>query len=243
MRAGVDPKNVDRALEAIDTEVRQLGAERPDACRGRRNARIPDRVDPAAARDQLQHRQLPADVRAVRPGARLRSAPPGAPRSGDDRRDPIRGGRSAEPRARRGRCRRARRSPRSGRAVTAPAVQSATRAVFFDVDFTLIYPGPAFQGGGYRDFCARHGVEVDPERVRSRRRRRRPPCSIRAATSTTTTRRSTSTTRGGSSKAWAAPDRGSKPRHATSTPNGPPATISRCTTTFPACCARCTPRA
>ena len=39
-----------------------------------------------------------------------------------------------------------------------------TRAVFFDVDFTLIRPGPAFQGTGYRDFCARHGVVVDPER-------------------------------------------------------------------------------
>jgi HAD superfamily hydrolase (TIGR01662 family) len=38
-----------------------------------------------------------------------------------------------------------------------------TRAVFFDVDFTLIHPGPAFQGTGYRDFCARHGVTVDPE--------------------------------------------------------------------------------
>jgi putative hydrolase of the HAD superfamily len=37
-----------------------------------------------------------------------------------------------------------------------------TRAVFFDVDFTLIYPGPAFQGSGYRDFCAQHGVRVDP---------------------------------------------------------------------------------
>ena len=36
-----------------------------------------------------------------------------------------------------------------------------TRAVFFDVDFTLIHPGPAFQGLGYRDFCARHGVAVD----------------------------------------------------------------------------------
>ena len=47
--------------------------------------------------------------------------------------------------------------------MTGPAVQSATRAVFFDVDFTLIYPGPAFQGGGYRDFCARHGVDVDPD--------------------------------------------------------------------------------
>ena len=38
-----------------------------------------------------------------------------------------------------------------------------TRAVFFDVDFTLIHPGPAFQGSGYRDFCARHGVEVQVE--------------------------------------------------------------------------------
>jgi HAD superfamily hydrolase (TIGR01662 family) len=36
------------------------------------------------------------------------------------------------------------------------------RVVFFDVDFTLIRPGPAFQGQGYRDFCARHGVVVDP---------------------------------------------------------------------------------
>jgi HAD superfamily hydrolase (TIGR01509 family) len=36
-----------------------------------------------------------------------------------------------------------------------------TEAVFFDVDFTLIYPGPAFQGTGYRSFCARHGITVD----------------------------------------------------------------------------------
>ncbi|RPI57207.1 MAG: HAD family hydrolase [Acidobacteria bacterium] len=39
-----------------------------------------------------------------------------------------------------------------------------TRAVFFDVDFTLIYPGPAFQGEGYREFCGRHGMDVDPDR-------------------------------------------------------------------------------
>jgi HAD superfamily hydrolase (TIGR01662 family) len=38
------------------------------------------------------------------------------------------------------------------------------RAVFFDVDFTLIYPGPTFQGEGYRQFCAAHGVQVDPAR-------------------------------------------------------------------------------
>jgi putative hydrolase of the HAD superfamily len=40
----------------------------------------------------------------------------------------------------------------------------AIKAVFFDVDFTLIYPGPTFQGEGYYQFCAAHGVEVDPAR-------------------------------------------------------------------------------
>jgi putative hydrolase of the HAD superfamily len=39
-----------------------------------------------------------------------------------------------------------------------------TKAVFFDVDFTLIHPGPAFQGPGYAEACARHGVIVDPLR-------------------------------------------------------------------------------
>jgi HAD superfamily hydrolase (TIGR01662 family) len=39
-----------------------------------------------------------------------------------------------------------------------------TRAVFFDVDFTLIHPGPAFQGHGYAEACARYGVRVDPAR-------------------------------------------------------------------------------
>jgi putative hydrolase of the HAD superfamily len=37
-----------------------------------------------------------------------------------------------------------------------------TRAVFFDVDFTLIYPGPTLRGHGYQAWCARHGVAVDP---------------------------------------------------------------------------------
>ncbi len=36
-----------------------------------------------------------------------------------------------------------------------------TAAVFFDVDFTLIHPGPRFQGVGYQESCARHGVQVD----------------------------------------------------------------------------------
>ena len=39
-----------------------------------------------------------------------------------------------------------------------------TRAVLFDVDFTLIYPGPVFRGEGYQAFCARHQIDVDPDR-------------------------------------------------------------------------------
>ena len=39
-----------------------------------------------------------------------------------------------------------------------------TRAVFFDVDFTLIYPGPTFRGEGYLAFCTRHGMTVDATR-------------------------------------------------------------------------------
>jgi len=43
-------------------------------------------------------------------------------------------------------------------------MKPAIRAVFFDVDFTLIYPGPAFQGVGYRESCERHGIIVDESR-------------------------------------------------------------------------------
>lgn len=42
--------------------------------------------------------------------------------------------------------------------------RTPVKAVFFDVDFTLIYPGPTFQGEGYARFCARHGIDVDPSR-------------------------------------------------------------------------------
>lgn len=37
-------------------------------------------------------------------------------------------------------------------------------AVFFDVDFTLIYPGPTFQAEGYERFCTSHGIAVDRSR-------------------------------------------------------------------------------
>jgi HAD superfamily hydrolase (TIGR01662 family) len=41
------------------------------------------------------------------------------------------------------------------------------RAVFFDVDFTLIHPGPSLQGHGHRELCARYGIDVDPDRFDS----------------------------------------------------------------------------
>ena len=41
-------------------------------------------------------------------------------------------------------------------------MRATTRGVFFDVDFTLIYPGPRFQASGYHEFCSRYGIDVDP---------------------------------------------------------------------------------
>jgi HAD superfamily hydrolase (TIGR01549 family) len=38
------------------------------------------------------------------------------------------------------------------------------KAVFFDVDFTLIYPGPMFRGEGYRAFGARYDMDLDPSK-------------------------------------------------------------------------------
>jgi len=43
-----------------------------------------------------------------------------------------------------------------------PPSNATARAVCFDVDFTLIYPGPTFRGEGYQAFCARYGMTVDP---------------------------------------------------------------------------------
>ena len=38
------------------------------------------------------------------------------------------------------------------------------KAVFFDVDFTLIYPGATFEADGYRSFSERYGLSVDTTR-------------------------------------------------------------------------------
>ena len=41
---------------------------------------------------------------------------------------------------------------------------TAISGVFFDVDFTLIYPGPMFRAEGYARVCAAHGLTVDRSR-------------------------------------------------------------------------------
>ena len=38
------------------------------------------------------------------------------------------------------------------------------RAFLFDVDFTLIEPGPMFRAEGYQSFCARYDMQVDASR-------------------------------------------------------------------------------
>ena len=78
IRAGVDPANVERAIAAIDHEVARARRQRTDRDRARRDPRLPGRIDSAAARNQPEHRRVPADVRGVRPRAGLRSAAAGA---------------------------------------------------------------------------------------------------------------------------------------------------------------------
>ena len=43
-------------------------------------------------------------------------------------------------------------------------IAARVAAVFFDVDFTLIYPGPTFQGEGYARFAAQYGITIDRAR-------------------------------------------------------------------------------
>ena len=47
------------------------------------------------------------------------------------------------------------------------AANAPVRALFFDVDFTLIYPGPTFRGEGYAHFCRKHGIVIDESRFGS----------------------------------------------------------------------------
>ena len=48
--------------------------------------------------------------------------------------------------------------------MTTVLAAAPVRAVFFDVDFTLIHPGPRFHGAGYAATCAEYGICVDAAR-------------------------------------------------------------------------------
>ena len=48
--------------------------------------------------------------------------------------------------------------------MTRMAAGRPVEAVFFDVDYTLIHPGPVFDGEGYRAFARNHGLVADPAR-------------------------------------------------------------------------------
>ena len=140
----------------------RLRARRADAEGARRVAPLPDRLDAARARDQRRHREVPADRRVLRPRPRLRRR--GCPICCSavtlDEVNAAARQRRSIPIARRS----------SSRARTQD--DADLQAVFFDVDFTLIYPGPTFRGEGYQAFCARYGMDVDAVEVRGGGRER-----------------------------------------------------------------------
>ena len=186
IRAGVAPENVDRTIASIDEEVRthrRGTASRHGACR--REA-LPDWVD-AAERSRPTRalrrfsttteffglgldydRRVPALLDAV-----TLDEVHAATRRVLDPATCVDRDRGAGPSA----------------GASGPVQSGVTRAVFFDVDFTLIYPGPTFRGEGYQQFCARHGIAVDRVAVRGRGRLPRPRARRSAAT-TYTKRRS-----------------------------------------------------
>ena len=95
--------------------------------------------------------------------------------------------------------------PRHDRGGGTVLSEDMIRAVFFDVDFTLIYPGPMFRGEGYRAFCARYGID---RRCRDVRRggRERGRRSSKSRKTPLRRPRFTCGTPGTSSRRWAAPE-------------------------------------
>ena len=80
IRAGVDPANVERAIAAIDAEVGALGRDGPTERELRRRGSTSIGSIPRHARDQPEHRDVPADGGVLRSRPRLRPAAAGAAR-------------------------------------------------------------------------------------------------------------------------------------------------------------------
>ncbi len=222
IRAGVSPANVDRAVASIDEELTRLrrdGLTREGARRiaaGILIGSMPRALETnGGIANFLQTAEffglgLDYDVRLPEPASR---------------RDARRGERRAR---RRAWTRSAR--PSSSPDRTATACNRMIRAVFFDVDFTLIYPGPTFRGEGLSGVlrAVRHRRSI---RRGSTRRRERGAAPRRARGRQIRSRRSSSPIRATSSSGWAARARGSTRARARSTPSGRRASTSSCTTT------------
>ena len=237
VRAGVDPTNVDaRGRRDRSRSAARWAATARRPTRWRETRAVPDRLDSAHARDQRRHRRLSADVRAVRPRARLRSAAAGAscgrharrgPRCG--RRDALHPERAAVAVA----------GPR--RELPWPSRRQSTRGVFFDVDFTLdLSRARRSRASATATSAPATASRVDPHGLRrapSPRRRR----TLDASGDVYDAGDLRPLHAGASSRAMGGTRDGRRaPRRATSTTNGRPAIISRCTTMSRMCCASCT---
>ena len=150
VRAGVNPANVERAIRSIDEEITRMATEgltpgELDDCKQYLIGSIPRLLETnSAIATFLQTSEffglgLDHDLRLpnLLGSVTLEDVNAAARATLDVNRASRRGCRS---------------------------VSKMTQAVFFDVDFTLIYPGPAFQGEGYQAFCSRYGIEVEPQR-------------------------------------------------------------------------------
>ena len=171
IRAGVSADNVERAIASIDAELAAVlasgfTAQEIDESKSYLVGSLPRQLETNAAIASFLLNveffdlgldydvRLPGMIQARDPrcGQRRGAA---AARSGA--RDHC-GGRSLEPRGH-----------EASRATKTRSRHRTwirmIRAVFFDVDFTLIYPGPTFQAEGYRQRLRRAmAVEVDPAR-------------------------------------------------------------------------------
>ena len=161
IRAGVAPENVDRTVASIDEEVRTMVRDGRDRLGTGGCQAIPDWVH--AAGTSKRTRESPSFLHTAEffgLGLDHDQPPSGAARRRDARRRARGDTADSRPGSRIGGDRRPVRSGDAPRR----SLTSVTRAVFFDVDFTLIHPGPTFRGEGYQQFCARHGIDVDPSR-------------------------------------------------------------------------------
>ena len=155
IRAGVSPANVDRAVASIDEEVDAAGARWPDA-----EGSSTSRGGISSARSRARSRPTPRSRTSCRPKSSSASAS-----------TTTRGCRTCSPPSRSTKSTRRHGAPwiPIARRSSSPDLTAGRRRLFcFDVDFTLIYPGPTFRGEGYQAFCARYGMDVDAGRSSSR---------------------------------------------------------------------------